>query len=146
MHDLIREGEFSDCTIVDRTGRNNATFIRLWTQWTQDNRTSRKCRSGRRNVMSANNVTYLIHIIGSDHTSRSGQLTECWRTATAVPLSSPNIRQRLLYCGLYEIISLNRILHKHKHWRFHLQYICRHGHWCADQRRSLKSVYIKAFL
>ena len=42
----LREGGFSYREIAARTGRNATTVMRVWKQWTTENRTSRKSGSG----------------------------------------------------------------------------------------------------
>ncbi|GFW04838.1 uncharacterized protein TNCV_4880731 [Trichonephila clavipes] len=49
----LREGGFSYPAIGARVQRNSSTVIRVWKQWTDDRRTSRKADSGRRKVTSA---------------------------------------------------------------------------------------------
>ncbi|GFV06478.1 transposable element Tcb2 transposase [Trichonephila clavipes] len=69
--------------------------MRVWKQWTNEHRTTRKTGSGKRKVTSARDDQHLLRMAVNDHTASSRQLAACWSTATGVPISASSIYRRL---------------------------------------------------
>ncbi|GFV35166.1 transposable element Tcb2 transposase [Trichonephila clavipes] len=92
-----------------RVERNSSTVIRVWKQWTGENRTTRKTGSGQRKVTSAHDDQFLPRMAVNDHTASSRQLAAHWSTATGVLMSALSIRRRLLHRGLRARVPLYRI-------------------------------------
>ncbi|GFT71632.1 transposable element Tc1 transposase [Trichonephila clavipes] len=62
----LREGGFSYRAIGVRVQRNSSTVMRVWKQWTDEHRTTRKTGGGRRKVTSARDDRHLLHVVGND--------------------------------------------------------------------------------
>ncbi|GFU05103.1 uncharacterized protein TNCV_574541 [Trichonephila clavipes] len=80
----LREGGFSYRAIGVRVQRNNFTVMRVWKQWTDEHRPTRKIGSGRWKVTSARNDRHLLRMVVNDRTVSSRQLAAHWFTATGV--------------------------------------------------------------
>ncbi|GFX90766.1 uncharacterized protein TNCV_3165971 [Trichonephila clavipes] len=65
----LREGGFSYRAIGALMQRNSSTLMRVWKQWTNQNRTTRKTGSGRRNVTSACDNRHLLRMARNDQGS-----------------------------------------------------------------------------
>ncbi|GFV33639.1 transposable element Tcb2 transposase [Trichonephila clavipes] len=74
--------------------------MRIWKQWIDEHRTTRKIGSGRQNVTSARDERHPHRMIANDRASSSRLLAARWSTATGVLMSAPSIRRRLLHRGL----------------------------------------------
>ncbi|GFT34044.1 transposable element Tcb2 transposase [Trichonephila clavipes] len=74
--------------------------MRVWKQWIDEHRTTRKTGSGRRKVTSVCDDRHLLHMVVNDRTVSSRQLAARWSTATGVLISTSSIRRRLLHHGL----------------------------------------------
>ncbi|GFV03488.1 transposable element Tcb2 transposase [Trichonephila clavipes] len=66
--------------------------MRIWKQWADEQRTTRKTGSERRRVMSASDDLQLIRMVVNDHTASSRQLAARWSTDTTVLMSASSIR------------------------------------------------------
>ena len=135
----LREGGFSYRAIAARVQRNSSTVMREWKQWTDENRTTRKSGSGRRNVTSACDDRHLVRMVRMDRTASSRELAAHWATATGVALSASSIRRRLLRCGLRARTPLYRIPLTRNHRRLRLQWAHAHRDWRADWQRVVFS-------
>ncbi|GFU36789.1 transposable element Tc1 transposase [Trichonephila clavipes] len=98
----LRKGGFSYRAIGARVQRNSSTVMRVWKQWTDEHRTTRKTGSGRREVTSARDDRHLILMAGNDRTASSRQLAARWSTAPGVLMLASSMRRRLLHRGLHE--------------------------------------------
>ncbi|GFW06040.1 transposable element Tcb2 transposase [Trichonephila clavipes] len=56
--------------------------MRVWKQWTDEHRTTRKTGSGPRKVISARDNRHQLRITVNDHTASSSQSAARWSTAT----------------------------------------------------------------
>ncbi|GFU39773.1 transposable element Tcb2 transposase [Trichonephila clavipes] len=74
--------------------------MRVWKQWTDEHRTTRKTGRGRRMVTSTRDDRHLLHMAVNDRTASSRQWAARWSTATGVPMSASSIGRRLLPRGL----------------------------------------------
>ncbi|GFX87698.1 transposable element Tc1 transposase [Trichonephila clavipes] len=83
--------------------------MRVWKQWTDEHRTTRKIDSGRRKVTSARNDQHLLCMVVNDRAASSGQLAARWSIAACVLMSASSIRRRLLHRGLRARVPLYRI-------------------------------------
>ncbi|KFM73058.1 Transposable element Tc1 transposase, partial [Stegodyphus mimosarum] len=106
--------------------------MRVWKQWTDECRTTRKSGSGPRNVTSARDDRHLVRMARTDRTASSRQLAALWSIATGVSLCASSIRRRLLQCGLRARTPLYRIPLTHDHRRLRLQWANQHRDWRAD--------------
>ncbi|GFX30583.1 uncharacterized protein TNCV_3462311 [Trichonephila clavipes] len=59
--------------------------MRVWKQWTDEYRTTRKIGSGRRKVTSVRNDRHVLRMAVNDCTASSRQLATIWSTATGSP-------------------------------------------------------------
>ncbi|GFW23148.1 transposable element Tc1 transposase [Trichonephila clavipes] len=80
----LREGGFSYRAIGAREQRNSSTVMRVWKQWTDAHRTTRKTGSGRRKVTSARDDRHLLRMAVNNRTASSRQLAARWSIATDV--------------------------------------------------------------
>lgn len=135
----LREGGFSYREIAARVQRNSSTVMRVWKQWTEENRTTRKTGSGRRKVTSARDDRHLVRMAVTDRTASSRQLAARWSTATGVLMSASSIRRRLLHRGLCARIPLYRIPLTANHRRLRLQWADEHRAWRADWQQVVFS-------
>ncbi|GFX47343.1 HTH_Tnp_Tc3_2 domain-containing protein [Trichonephila clavipes] len=94
---------------VARVQRNSSTVRRVWKQWTDEHRKTRKTASGRRKETSERNDRHLLRLVGNDCTASFRQLAARWSTATGVLMSASSIRRRLLHRGLRSRMPLYRI-------------------------------------
>ncbi|GFU20840.1 transposable element Tc1 transposase [Trichonephila clavipes] len=124
----LREGGFSYRAIGARVQRDSSTVMRIWKQWIDEYRTTRKTGSGRRKVTSARDDRHLLRMTVSDRTASSRELAARWSTATGILMSASSIPRRLLHRGLRArenplAANLRRL---HLHWA--------HAHraWQAD--------------
>ncbi|GFW12050.1 transposable element Tcb2 transposase [Trichonephila clavipes] len=83
--------------------------MRVWKQWTDEHRTSRKTGSGRRKVTSARDDRHMLSMEVNDRKACSRQLAARLSTATGVLMSASSIRRRLLHRGLRARVPLYRI-------------------------------------
>ncbi|KFM67459.1 Transposable element Tcb2 transposase, partial [Stegodyphus mimosarum] len=118
--------------VVSHCERNSSTVMRVWKQWTDECRTTRKSGSGPRNVTSARDDRHLVRMARTDRTASSRQLAALWSIATGVSLCASSIRRRLLQCGLRARTPLYRIPLTHDHRRLRLQWANQHRDWRAD--------------
>ncbi|GFU59227.1 uncharacterized protein TNCV_4197561 [Trichonephila clavipes] len=65
----LREGGFSYCAIGARVQRKNSTVMRVWKQWTNEHRITRKTVSGRLKVTSLRDDRHLLHMAANDRTA-----------------------------------------------------------------------------
>ncbi|GFY25068.1 transposable element Tcb2 transposase [Trichonephila clavipes] len=79
-----------------RVKRNSSTVMRVWKQWTDEHRTTRKTGSGRRKVTSVRD-DHLLRKAVNDRTASSRQLAARWSTDTGVLISVSSIHRRLLH-------------------------------------------------
>ncbi|GFW00634.1 transposable element Tc1 transposase [Trichonephila clavipes] len=129
--DLPDEG-FYYRAIRARVQRNSSPVIRVWKQWTDDHRTTRKTGSGRRKVTSARNNRDLLRMVVKDRIASSRQLTARWSPATDVLMSASSIREHLLHRGLSGRVPLYRMPLTANHRRLRLQWVHEHRAWQAD--------------
>ncbi|GFT54024.1 transposable element Tc1 transposase [Trichonephila clavipes] len=115
-----RKGGFSYHAIGARVQQNSSIAMRVWKQWTDEHRITRKTGSGRRNMTSAHDDRDLLRMAVNDCTASSRQLTARWATATDVLMSASSIRRRLLHRGLRARVPLYRILFTANHRRLRL--------------------------
>ncbi|GFW57997.1 transposable element Tc1 transposase [Trichonephila clavipes] len=128
----LREGGFFCHAVGARVQCNSSTVMRVWKQWTDEHRTTRKTRSGRRKVTSACDVEHLLRMTVNYRTASSRQLAARWSTATGVLMSALSIRRRLLHRGLRSRVPLHRIPFTANHRRLRLQRAHEHRPWQAD--------------
>ncbi|KFM68742.1 Transposable element Tc1 transposase, partial [Stegodyphus mimosarum] len=128
----LREAGLSYRAVSSRVQRNSSTVMRVWKQWTDECRTTRKSGSGPRNVTSARDDRHLVRMARTDRTASSRQLAALWSIATGVSLCASSIRRRLLQCGLRARTPLYRIPLTHDHRRLRLQWANQHRDWRAD--------------
>ncbi|GFU57250.1 transposable element Tcb2 transposase [Trichonephila clavipes] len=83
--------------------------MRVWKQWTDEHRTTRKTGSGRRKVTSVRDDRHLLRMAGNEHIVSSRQLATRWSTATDVLMLTSSIRRHLLHRGLRARMPLYRI-------------------------------------
>ncbi|GFV29075.1 transposable element Tcb2 transposase [Trichonephila clavipes] len=69
--------------------------MRIWKQWIDEYRTTRKTGSGRRKVTSARDDRHLLCMTVNDRTASSRELAARWSTATGVLMSASSIPRRL---------------------------------------------------
>ncbi|GFW77059.1 transposable element Tcb2 transposase [Trichonephila clavipes] len=103
--------------------------MRVWKQWTDEHRTTRKAVSVQRKVTSVRDNRHLLRMAVNDRTASSRQLAVPWFTATGVVSS---ICSRLLHSGLRARVPLYRIPLKANHRRLCLQWAHEHRSWQAD--------------
>ncbi|GFW13540.1 transposable element Tcb2 transposase [Trichonephila clavipes] len=113
---VLREGGFSYRAIGARVQRNSFKVMRVWKQWTDNHRTTRKTGSGRRKAVGSTLVT-----------------------ATGVLMSASSIRRRLLRRGLCARVPLYRIPLSANHRRLRLQWAHEHRAWRADWHQAVFS-------
>ncbi|PRD31868.1 UNVERIFIED_CONTAM: hypothetical protein NCL1_22198 [Trichonephila clavipes] len=75
---VLREGGFSYRAIGARVQRNSFKVMRVWKQWTDNHRTTRKTGSGRRKVTSARDDRHLLRMAVNDREASSRQLAVRW--------------------------------------------------------------------
>ncbi|GFW94471.1 transposable element Tc1 transposase [Trichonephila clavipes] len=117
----LREGGFSYHAIGARVQRNSSTVMRVWKQWTDEHRTTRKTGSGRRKLTSTCNDRHLLRMAVKERTYSSRQVAARWSTATGVLMPTSSIRRRLLHRGLRARVPLYRIPLTANHRRLCLQ-------------------------
>ncbi|GFW69229.1 transposable element Tc1 transposase [Trichonephila clavipes] len=88
----LREGGFSYRAIGARVQRNSSTVNRVWKQWADEHRATRKTASERRKVTSERDDRHLFRMALNDCTASSCQLVAPWSTATGVILPASSIR------------------------------------------------------
>ncbi|GFY35445.1 transposable element Tcb2 transposase [Trichonephila clavipes] len=64
--------------------RNSSIMMRVWKQWTNKHRTTRKTGHGRRKMTSALDDRHLLRMAGNERRASSKQLAARWSTATGV--------------------------------------------------------------
>ncbi|GFV33239.1 transposable element Tcb1 transposase [Trichonephila clavipes] len=106
--------------------------MRVWKQWTDEHRTTRKTGSGRRKVTSARDDRHLLSMAVDNRKASSRQLAARRFTATGVLMSASSIRPRLLQRGLSARVPLYRIPLMANHQRLRLQWAREHRAWQAD--------------
>ncbi|GFS59924.1 uncharacterized protein TNCV_3957231 [Trichonephila clavipes] len=72
----LQEGGFSYHVIGARVQWSSSTVMRVWKQWTDEHRATRKTGSARRKVTSARDDRHLLHVAVNDRTACSRQLAE----------------------------------------------------------------------
>ncbi|GFU92511.1 transposable element Tc1 transposase [Trichonephila clavipes] len=122
----LREGGFTYRAIGARVQWNGSTVMRVWKQWTEENRTTRKTGSGQRNVMSVRDDRHLLRMAVNDRATSSRQFAARWSTATGVLMSASSIRRRLLHRRLRARVPLYRISLTENHRRLRLQWVHEH--------------------
>ncbi|GFT79189.1 transposable element Tc1 transposase [Trichonephila clavipes] len=100
--------------------------IRVWKQWTEEYRTTRKTGSGQRKVTSARGDRHLLRMAVNDRTASSRQLAECWSTVTGVLMSALSIHRRLWHRGLSARVLIYVIPLMANHQRLRLQWAHEH--------------------
>lgn len=128
----LREAGLSYRAVAARVQRNSSTVMRVWKQWTDECRTTRKSGSGPRNVTSTRDDRHLVRMARTDRTASSRQLAAQWSIATGVSLCASSIRRRLLQRGLRARTPLYRIPLTLNHRRLRLQWANQHRDWRAD--------------
>ena len=135
----LREGELSYRSVAARVQRNSSTVMRVWKQWTDEGRTTRKSGSGSLNVASTRDYRHLVRMVRTDRTDSSRQLAAQWSIATDVSLCASSIRRRLLQRELRARTPLYRITLTLNHRRLRLQWANQHRDWRADWRHVVLS-------
>ncbi|GFT38737.1 transposable element Tcb2 transposase [Trichonephila clavipes] len=130
----LREGGFSYRAIGVRVKRNSSTVMRVWKQWTDEHRTSRKIVNGRQKRALARDDQHLLRISVNDRTSSSRQSAARCSNATGVLMSASSIHRPLLRSGW---VPLYRISHTANHRRLRLQWAHEHRAWQADWHTKL---------
>ncbi|GFS81963.1 transposable element Tc1 transposase [Trichonephila clavipes] len=128
----LREGGFSFRATGARVQRNNSTMMRVWKQWINERRTTRKTSSGRRKVTSIRDDQHLLHRVVNDCTASSRQLAARWSTGTGVLMSVSSIRRCLLHHGLRAMVPLYRTPLMANHRWLRLQWAHEHRDWQAN--------------
>ncbi|GFT83678.1 transposable element Tc1 transposase [Trichonephila clavipes] len=105
----LREGGFSSRAIGTRVQWNSSTVMRVWKQWSDEHRTTRKTGSRRWKVTSARDDRHLLYIAMNESTALPRQLAARWCTATGILMLASSIRRRLLHHGLRARGPLYRI-------------------------------------
>ncbi|GFW48654.1 transposable element Tc1 transposase [Trichonephila clavipes] len=118
----LQEGGFSYREIRAREQRNSSTAMRIWKQWTDELRISRKTGNGRRKVTSARDDRHLLCMAVNDSTISSRQLAARWSSATGVLMSASSFCGRLLHRGLHARVPMYRISLTANHRRLRLQW------------------------
>ncbi|GFW21885.1 transposable element Tcb2 transposase [Trichonephila clavipes] len=103
--------------------------MRVWKQWTDEHRKTRKTDSEQRKVTSARDDRHLLHMEVNDRTASSKLLAAGWSAAAGVLMSASSIRLRLLHRRLRTRMPLYRIPLMANH---HLQWAHEHRAWQAD--------------
>ncbi|GFX87935.1 transposable element Tcb2 transposase [Trichonephila clavipes] len=75
-----------------RVQRNSSTMMRVWEQWTDEHRITRKTGNRRRKVTSARDDRHLLCMAVNESTASSRQLAARWSTATGVLMSASSLR------------------------------------------------------
>ncbi|GFT95752.1 uncharacterized protein TNCV_311161 [Trichonephila clavipes] len=70
----LQEGGFSYHVIGARLQRNSSPVMRVWKQWTDEHRTTRKTGSGRWKGTSVHDDRHLLCVVVNDRTASSRQL------------------------------------------------------------------------
>ncbi|GFS72714.1 transposable element Tc1 transposase [Trichonephila clavipes] len=78
----LREGVFSYHVVGACVQWHSSAVMRVWKQWTDEHRTTRKTGRGRRKVTSAYKDRHLHRMAVNDHTVSSRQLTAHWPNDT----------------------------------------------------------------
>ncbi|GFU20387.1 transposable element Tcb2 transposase [Trichonephila clavipes] len=73
--------------------------MRIWKQWTNEHRKTRKISSGGRKVTSTSDDRHLFFMVVNDYRASSRRLTTRWSTATGVLMSASSILRLLLHRG-----------------------------------------------
>ncbi|GFY06687.1 transposable element Tc1 transposase [Trichonephila clavipes] len=128
----LREGGFSYHAIGARLQPNSFTIMRVWKQWTDENRTTRKTDRGRQKVTSARADQHLLRMVVNDRKTSSRQLAARWSTATGVLMSTSSMHRRLLHRGLRARVPLYGIPFTANIRRLRLQWAHEHTAWQAD--------------
>ncbi|GFU69121.1 transposable element Tc1 transposase [Trichonephila clavipes] len=95
----LREAGLSYRAVAARVQRKSSTIMRVSKQWTDEGQTTRKSRSGPRNLTSARDDRRLLRMAQTDRTASSRKLAAQWSTAIGVSLCASSIRRRLLQRG-----------------------------------------------
>ncbi|GFV73177.1 transposable element Tcb2 transposase [Trichonephila clavipes] len=66
--------------------------MRVWEQWTDEHRITRKTGNGRRKVTSERDDRHLLYMAVNDSTDSPRQLAARRSTATGVPMSASSFR------------------------------------------------------
>nr|XP_042907697.1 uncharacterized protein LOC122271223 [Parasteatoda tepidariorum] len=127
----LGEAGLSYRVVAARVQRNSSKVMRVWKQWTDECRTTRKSGSGPRNVTSAHDDRHLIRMALTDRTAPSRQLTAQWSIAPGVSLCASLIRRRLLQRRLRARTPLYRIPLTLNHRCLRLQWANQHSDWRA---------------
>ncbi|GFV83956.1 transposable element Tc1 transposase [Trichonephila clavipes] len=125
----FREGGFSYRAIGACVQRTSSTVMRVWKQWTDEHRTTRKTGNGRRKVASESDDRHLLHMGVNECTASSMHLAARWSTVTGVLMSASSIRRCLLYRGLRARMPLYRIPLTANHRRLRLQWAQWQAEW-----------------
>ncbi|GFT65132.1 transposable element Tcb2 transposase [Trichonephila clavipes] len=75
-------------------------MMRVWKQWTNERRITRRTGSERRKVTSAHDGRHLLCMAVNDRTASSRQLATPWSIDTGVLMLASSIRRRLRHLGL----------------------------------------------
>ncbi|GFV03405.1 transposable element Tcb2 transposase [Trichonephila clavipes] len=101
--------------------------MRVWKQWTDEDRTTRKTGSGRWKVASARDDRHLHRMMVNSRTASFRQLAARWSIAAGVLMSASSIRRSLLHLRLGVRVHLYRIPLTANHQRLQL-------HWAHEHR------------
>ncbi|GFX06516.1 transposable element Tcb2 transposase [Trichonephila clavipes] len=84
-------------------------MMRVWKQWIDEHRTTRKTDNGRWKVTKACDDRHLLRMAVNDHTASSRLLAVRWSIAAGVLMTASSISRRLLHRGLRARVPLYRI-------------------------------------
>ncbi|GFW18725.1 transposable element Tc1 transposase [Trichonephila clavipes] len=106
--------------------------MRVWKQWTNEHRITRKTGSGWRKVTSEPEYPHLFRKAVNERTASSRQLAARWSTATGVLMSTSSIHRRLLHRGWCARVPLHMIPLTVNLRRLSLQWAHELRAWQAD--------------
>ncbi|GFX39674.1 transposable element Tc1 transposase [Trichonephila clavipes] len=99
----LREGGFSYRAIGARVQRDSSTVMRIWKQWIDEYRTTRKTGSGRWKVTSVRDDRHLLRMTVNESTTSSRELAAHWSTATGVLMYVLEVLQSEVVPFLHDI-------------------------------------------
>ena len=123
----LREGGFFNRAIAVRVQRNSSTMMRVWEQWIDEHRTSRKSGNGRRKLTSSGEDQHLC-----SRTTSSRKLAVRRSTAKSKLLSVSSICGRLMHHGLLAVVPFYRINLMVNHRQPSLQCVHEYRAWQVD--------------
>ena len=111
--------------------------MRVWKQWTDECRTTRKPGSGPRNV--TRDDRHLVRMTWTDRRTSSRQLAAQWSITTGVSFCASSIRRRLLQRGLRARTPLYKIPRTLNHCCLRLQWANQYKNWRAGWQHADES-------